>query len=236
MGGGWDGRWWCNHEPSAPVVTACACRYFAVNASYTLSGYAYRPRSGVRQVLLARVLCGREYDYGRDHSSYLRRPPMIPGTSTLYDSVKVRGAWSRWNRNWNADVVRRHDTVWILCCFVCTGRTPPGICDPRRVCQLLGVPYPRHHHEEGVEWGIKTEDAASSTRTHPPPTLHSLLDGSAMPWTSEAATLVPHESALVSELRALLAAARAALAAAGITGPVPGLDHADGGHSAAGSL
>ncbi len=43
-----------------------------------------------RQMILAHVLCGREFDYKATLDKGLKRPPYLPGTSRLYDSVKVR--------------------------------------------------------------------------------------------------------------------------------------------------
>lgn len=41
-----------------------------------------------RQMILAHVLCGREFDYKATLDKGLKRPPYLPGTSRLYDSVK----------------------------------------------------------------------------------------------------------------------------------------------------
>ncbi len=56
------------------------------------SNYAYKlPGNPMeRQVILAHVLCGREFDYGQTLDKGLKRPPYIPGTTNIYDSVKVR--------------------------------------------------------------------------------------------------------------------------------------------------
>ena len=67
--------------------------YFAVNASYSDRGYAYRRSDGLKEIFLAKVLTGDSYECASNNS--LRLPPEKPvgrmGTlnfsKTRYDTV-----------------------------------------------------------------------------------------------------------------------------------------------------
>lgn len=63
--------------------------YFAVNASYS-NNYSYTDRcSGLKQLLLVKVLTGRSYDYGKRKDPELTKPPSLShGSHLLYDTVK----------------------------------------------------------------------------------------------------------------------------------------------------
>ena len=59
--------------------------YFAKNASYS-NYYAFKDTTnGTRQLFCAKVLIGKASVLGPDQN--LKRPPPIPGTYTMYDSV-----------------------------------------------------------------------------------------------------------------------------------------------------
>lgn len=64
-------------------------RYFAESAAYVDVGYSYRTPGGHRQMIMAHVLCGAQFDYGYTLDKGLKRPPCIAGSAALYDSVKV---------------------------------------------------------------------------------------------------------------------------------------------------
>lgn len=61
--------------------------YFAVNSSYSNSGYAYSLPNGLRQMFVASVLIGNPCKQNPD--SNLKIPPTVPGSNPpiLYDSV-----------------------------------------------------------------------------------------------------------------------------------------------------
>ena len=63
--------------------------YFAVNASYS-NNYCYIDRdSGLKQLLLVKVLTGRSCDYGKRKDPELTKPPPLSqGSHVLYDTVK----------------------------------------------------------------------------------------------------------------------------------------------------
>jgi hypothetical protein len=59
--------------------------YFAKAAAYS-NNYAYKDTgNGTRQIFCAKVLIGKASVLGPDQN--LKRPPLIPGTDTMYDSV-----------------------------------------------------------------------------------------------------------------------------------------------------
>ena len=60
--------------------------YFAKNSSYS-NNYAFNATGNeTRQMFCAKVLIGKSCLLGPD--STLKKPPMIPGTQILYDSVQ----------------------------------------------------------------------------------------------------------------------------------------------------
>lgn len=60
--------------------------YFAEKASYS-NNYAYRSGS-YRHMFLASVLTGKAKVYGSTLARTLKRPPLLPDGSGLYDSVQ----------------------------------------------------------------------------------------------------------------------------------------------------
>ncbi len=51
--------------------------------------YVYEDAGSCR-LFLASVLCGKVKDFGAEKEESLTRPPQVPGTDLLYDSVQVR--------------------------------------------------------------------------------------------------------------------------------------------------
>lgn len=76
----------CHHD-----IVWLLCSYFAEDAAYVDGGgYAHVLPAWVdtecreRDLILAHVLCGRQFDFGHSKDTGLKRPPQF------YDSVKVR--------------------------------------------------------------------------------------------------------------------------------------------------
>ncbi len=60
--------------------------YFAKNSAYS-NKYAFKvEENGTKQMFCAKVLIGKTISLGCDND--LKKPPMIPGSQTLFDSVQ----------------------------------------------------------------------------------------------------------------------------------------------------
>lgn len=70
--------------------------YFAVNANYSCPNYSHIVPNAHQtyEVFLADVITGTYIDTKTNNDSNLREPPMIPGTTKHYDSVKGHTAGS----------------------------------------------------------------------------------------------------------------------------------------------
>jgi hypothetical protein len=90
--------WACSLTPLPPHTNE-GYRYFAQRAAYVdKNGFTHKILGTKhRQMFLAHVLCGDEFDFGtrKDRQSrQLKRPPQRSGsTDPLADSVKVRVDW-----------------------------------------------------------------------------------------------------------------------------------------------